>query len=119
MPRWFVALVLSLMLPCYAFTAVAQTLAVVSKDGSHIDTDLLDEAKPTTGSGFIGCDSDDDEGLHVDPDTPSDPGLFDGARDEFLDIDPAAALSRFRPTPQAPPFLEGLRRPPRRAGIPC
>lgn len=112
MPRWFIALVLAFMLPCYAFTAVGQTLAILSEDGRHIDADLIDGEDLRDCGGSSDAQG-DDTCLHVDPDTPADPGLLGGRLVQLPDAAVDVVAARWGEAILGPPFLEGLRRPPR------
>jgi hypothetical protein len=98
MSRWIVALFLSLVLPWAASAASAAS------------------APPHDGITCVAADAAADEAsieAHVDTDASADPDLFDAAPQASASEALRGAPPRFRAAALAPPFLQGLRRPPR------
>jgi hypothetical protein len=102
MSRWILAIVLSLLLPCAAFAAVAQATAAVA-----------------ASAGDLAAEHQDAAGVHVDTDTSTDLDLFDAARDALPVPRAGSAPPRFRAAQLASPYLEVLGRPPRRLDRSC
>ena len=114
MPRWLVALIVAVLLPCYGLAAVGQSVALASDDSGHALAHWTDRAHHHDDDGTFHDDDSQDSMLHLQAfDLLSAPVLM-----------PAAALVPEAPAvgerhamdglgAAAPPFIEGLRRPPR------
>lgn len=115
MPRWFMAFVLALVVPCYGLAAAGQLLIMAKHDGSHALAHMAGEGHHHHDDGSLHVDDSDEsvQHLHAD-DCIHSPALL-------------TATIAFEPFPAAvatvpdgwgtslapPPFLEGPRRPPR------
>mgnify|MGYP003375070388 FL=1 len=114
MPRWLVALVLAVLVPCYGFAAVGQSVAAVLGGQEHMGAHLADEPHHHHDDGSVHADASDEavQHLHVD-DCVGHAALIVG--DIALDVLHLAshAPSVGGESPPPGPFLEGLKRPPR------
>jgi hypothetical protein len=117
MPRWLVAFILSIVLSCYGFAALAQNLASVSHHhGDSAQTQQLDsESVPCDALAVDSVDSGDDD------DKAAPHGDAGTDHSEAVDVGYRASGPRLlwtpRPesdgTPVLSPFLERPKRPPR------
>ncbi len=118
MPRWLVVLVLAILLPCYGFAAVGQSLAVTvamaDDDHGHAAAHLTQEAHhhDDDGSFHVDDSAESQQHLHADAWAASPALLAAGVTlpqvsERFL------TPRSWAESPPPVPFLEGLRRPPR------
>lgn len=102
MPRWLFAFILALVLPCYGFAAAGQPLQAEEEQASPLCQPLAHA--PTAGD--IGELQGDQPGQHdASDDVASQPFLV--AQAPGLPRPGSLALRE-----SAPPFLEGVMRPP-------
>ncbi|WP_424859209.1 MULTISPECIES: hypothetical protein [unclassified Tepidimonas] len=113
MPRRLVAFILSLVLSCYGFAAVAKALVLTSGD-DHAVAHLLEQAHHHHDDGSVHVDDSDESVQHVmvdqwlgAPAMPAEPPALPHLR-LVAASPPDHSISRI-PTP----YLEGPRRPPR------
>ena len=68
MPRWLVALVLAIVMPCYGFAAVGQSLAAVLGDQAHMAAHMAEEPHHHHDDGSFHADDSDEalQHLHTD-----------------------------------------------------
>lgn len=115
MPRWLVAFILAIVLPGYGLAALGQPMTA-TQDGPGAHALVSGDAHPTheDGSSWGGGCGDEPAQVHVD-NLLDIPELFDAPRCPALPATASAQPRRLGPSAFAPPFLEGLRRPPRGA----
>jgi hypothetical protein len=114
MPRWLVALIVALLIPCYGFAAMGQSVALVLDDTGHALAHYTDEAHHHDDDGAMHADDSDESATHPhDDDWVSTPALVvQGMAIPFpapADATPKWVSASATP----PPFLEGPIRPPR------
>jgi hypothetical protein len=114
MPRRLVSVILSLVLCCQGFAAMAQALLLSGGDVRHAVAHLTDEAHHHHDDGSFHVDDSDESVQHLLVDlwlgAPAVPVGY--AAMPALKL-PAVAPPQIETTSSPPPFIEGLRRPPR------
>jgi hypothetical protein len=118
MPRWLIVLVLAILLPCYAFAAVGQSMAAsmasAAEEDGHAAAHLAGEAHHHHDDGSFHADDSDESVQHLhSTDFTTGAALIVG--DVTLPVLPTCspAPPSWAEAPPPVPFLEGLRRPPR------
>lgn len=114
MPRWLVAFVLALVLPCYGFAAAGQWLVMAKHDGSHALAHVAGEAHHHHDDGSFDVDDSDESVQHLHADDCIHSPVLTTA---LVSFEPVALVfivsDRWDAALAPPPFLEGPRRPPR------
>jgi hypothetical protein len=114
MPRWLVALILAVLIPCYGFAAVGESVALVIDETGHALAHYADQAHHHDDEGTVHADDSDESMAHLHgEDWLGSPGLLvDASTIQFpqpADAVPHPAVRQATP----PPFIEGPIRPPR------
>jgi hypothetical protein len=114
MPRWLVALIVALLIPCYGFAAVGKSVALVIDDTGHALAHYADEAHHHDDDGTMHADDSDESVAHPHGDDwVSTPGLVVQSMAVTFLAPADAAPKRVSSSATSPPFLEGPIRPPR------
>lgn len=120
MPRWLVAFILAIVLPCYGFAALGQPMTLVEQDGQGVHAQTLGDVHHPDEDGSFPGDRSDDGPAQVQADNVLDiPELFDGPRCPTVAATASTSPKRLGLSALAPPFIEGLRRPPRVTATPA
>jgi hypothetical protein len=120
MPRWLVALIVALLIPCYGFAAVGKSVALVLDDTGHALAHYANEAHHHDDDGAMHADGSDESMTHPHGDDwVSTPALLVHSMAVTFPA-PADAMPRLASASETPPpFLEGPIRPPRSDLRPC
>ena len=114
MPRWLVALIVAVLSPCHGFAALGKSIPLASDDSGHALAHRAEQAHHHHDDGTSHDDDSSEASLHLQVmDASSTPVLIPAPSLIPAPFVPAdlQAMSGLRAT--APPFLQGLRRPPR------
>jgi hypothetical protein len=120
MPRWLVALIVAVLIPCYGFAAMGKSVALVVDESGHALAHYADQAHHHDDDGDMHADDSDESVMHLHGDdwvtTPVP--VVQALTLQF----PAPAEVAPPPVghqPMPPPFIEGPIRPPRFDIRPC
>lgn len=120
MPRWLVALIVALLIPCYGFAALGKSAALVLDDTGHALAHYVDEAHHHHDDGAMHSDGSDESVAHLHADDGvSSPILVVEYRVLTFSAPADATPKRVSASATPPPFLEGPIRPPRSDIHPC
>lgn len=114
MPRWLVAFIVAVLIPCYGFAAVGKPVALVVDDTGHALAHYADQAHHHDDEGDMHAGDADASVTHLHGDDwATTPVLVVQALAIEFPAPCSAAPRRPGSAAAAPPFIEGPIRPPR------
>lgn len=114
MPRWLVAFIVAVLIPCYGFAAVGKSVALVVDQTGHALAHYAEQAHHHDDDGAMHADDSEDSVLHLHGDDwVSSPVLVVAALTLQFPVPAEAAPLQAGTQANPPPFIEGPIRPPR------
>lgn len=114
MPRWLVALIVALLIPCYGFAAVGKSVALVVDESGHALAHYADQAHHHDDDGAMHADDSEESVVHLHGDDwVTTPVLVVQALSLQFPAPAHVAPLRVSSLATPPPFIEGPIRPPR------
>lgn len=114
MPRWLVALIVAVLIPCYGFAAVGKSVALAADDTGHALAHYAEQAHHHDDDGATQTDDSEASVTHLlGDDWVSAPALLVQALTLQFPAPFKAAPTLVSSQAIPPPFIEGPIRPPR------
>jgi hypothetical protein len=114
MPRWLVALIVTLLIPCYGFAAVGKSVALVVDESGHALAHYADQAHHHDDDGAMHADDSDESVTHLHGDDwLTTPVLVVQTMTVHFPTPAGVAPPTVGNRAAPPPFLERPIRPPR------
>lgn len=116
MPRWFITFIVAFTLFGYGFSAVGQSFARVIDNPGHAVAHLLQEPHHHHDDGSLHSDTSQESAKHLNADDGiGSTAILTKTVELAVAVFPRTAPPGLWLHPPNTPFLEGLRRPPRRS----